>query len=175
MYKNNKGNTVVIVSVVVGVLVLSIGGYFGYTWYQGKLKKEKISRLEKVNNALDDVLERYNKAGQSNGSEFNENDFINYKKSVNNFKSAVQDLEKVKPEDEVKSDVKNCVEDGNGIAKNIDVVINLGDKKLSGKQITQTDVENAQGALRNFDEYNNLKSCKDAKEKVEDLISELEK
>jgi len=48
MLKNNKGSTLLIVSIVVGVLVLGIGGYFGYTWYQDKLLKERISKLEKV-------------------------------------------------------------------------------------------------------------------------------
>lgn len=176
MYQNNKGNTVIIVSVVVGVLVLSIGGYFGYTWYQNKLKKEKIDRLEKVSKAVDDVLEKYSNAGKSTGGNPTQQDFINYKKSVSNFKDSVKDLEKIKITDEdIKKDIKSCIEDGNGIAKTVDVIISIAEKKMAGRQITSTEISEVEAAVRNAEEYNDLKSCKDAKEKIEDTISELEK
>jgi len=174
MINTNKGNSVIIVSIIIGLLVLSLGGYFGYNWYQNNLKKEKISRLEKINSSIEDLVKSYETPGTS-GSNFDGNDFIEFKRYIEKFKDNISDLEELKEEDDVKKEVKNCIEDSKGIVKNINVVINLGEKRLSGKTITNIDAEEAKGALRNIDEYNNLKSCKEAQSTIKSLIRDLKK
>jgi len=174
MYKNNKGNTVLIVSIVVGVLVLGIGGFLGYKWYQGKLAKEKIARLEKLNDGIGNVLEKFNQSNSPTAGKFTDADFINFRSDVKDYENEVERLSKLNPEEEVKSEFKKCKDDAEGILKNLNVIVRIGNKVLD-KTITQSDLKEIEAAANSLEEYRNLNSCEKAQDSIDEEISKLEK
>lgn len=173
MLKNNKGNTVLIVSIVVGVLVLTIGGYFGYRWYQDKLLKERISKLEKVENILKDLQDSY--TDSSVGSTFNPDNLQLYRNATGKIESVNKKLKDTELDKEIKDEVEKCLEDSEGFVTNANRLWDLIEKVKRNKQSSPEDGREAEAIENSINKYNDLKACKDAQEDVKDLISKLEK
>ena len=172
--KNNKGSTILIVSLVVGVLFLSVGGYFGYKWYQDKLLKERITKIENIKDALSDTKKSLDATTNS--------DFQPTLSGISNVKSlnkklqdSGENLGKLEADEKIKSDVKKCVEDIKGLTQNATLILDTAEMKINGRQITQNMIEDVQAAQRRIDNYNKLKSCDDATKTVNDLLDELQK
>jgi hypothetical protein len=173
MLKNNKGSTLLIVSIVVGVLVLGIGGYFGYTWYQDKLLKERISKLEKVEKVLNDLEDSYNNSEV--GEVFTPNDLPKYRNATNKVEEVNKKLKDTELDSEIKETVEKCIEDSEGFVTSANRLWNTVESIERKGKASQEDVREIEAIENSINKYNELKACKDAKKDVKDLISKLEK
>jgi hypothetical protein len=172
MYKNNKGSTILIVSIIIGVLVLSIGGYFGYTWYQDKLLKERIAKLEKVEDSLSKLESSYNDF--MSGS-FNPNNISQYKSDTKKIQDNNADLEKLELDKEIEKDVKKCIEDSKVVTDSANKLWTLLEEVVESGTVTNAQRERADQIEKDVKKYTTDKSCMEAQKKVKDLIKELKK
>ncbi len=172
MLKNNKGSTVLIVSIVVGVLLLSVGGYFGYNWYQDKLLKERIAKVEKVQSAILDLNKLYNSAFFGN---FDISQIEKLKSQLKEIENLNKNLEDLEIDKEVESEVKKCTEDIKGLVKDFNRIFEFNEIINKKGSLTPAETREGQNILNNLQKFDDSKSCEKAETEINDLIKDLKK
>jgi len=185
MYKNNKGSTALIISLVFGLIALSIGGYFGYRWYQNKLLTERIEKIDKVTTLLEDI----DKDARSFGGDFNPSQISTYKSTLSKIDDNIKDLKKLEVDKEIEKDVNKCTDEAEKFVDFINKGISIIEKAQSIQSralsaTTESEVRSLEVELKNLDSeltsYRNQNTkidsalCKKAIESSKDLVKELE-
>jgi len=188
--RNNKGSTILIVSLVVGVLVLAIGGYFGYSWYQNKLLQERIAKIEKVEETIDDML----KNGKVFESQFEVSKIPTYRNALDDIDSKRKDLEKMEIDKDLEKSIDKCTQVTILLVENMTKAIDLVEK-ADKLRIRASNIKTNEEVIQLQNEANQLqselnsmktslsisefekskKACVEAKDDIEDLLKTLKK
>ncbi len=150
--------------------MLSVGGYFGYNWYQDKLLKERIAKLEKVQDAFEDLEEAYTFSGN-----FDPNQLEKYKSQLKEIENLNKNLEDLEIDKEVESEVKKCTEVSKGVVTEINRLLEIVERVKNRGNSTAEEVREIQTIENNIDKYISSKSCEIAETEIIDLIKDLKK
>lgn len=184
--KNNKGSTILIVSLVVGFLILGVGGFFGYRWYQNKLLQERIAKIEKVEKGIEDMLSAGRDVFEG---EFDVKKLSSYKSGLDKVEDKLADLKKLEVDKDIKDDVKKCTEDATKLTESLRKTFNVLDKVEDILKRANNITSNSQAAslekeikalesemttIKNDADRVDKESCKNALKETKDLIEKLQ-
>lgn len=179
--KDNKGNAIIITSIVVFiVIILGVSGYLGYSYYQKELEKQ---RYIKLNNYLVKVQEIQKKTDTSQNRELlrstpgSQEYFRGFQNLIDNFEKGQEEIEKLEKPEIYQEEINKCIDARSNYVSKVSVIF----KRILANERTnpQYYVLNQPEYIKEVTEISTLaatfdRECRDLRDLTEEIKSKLE-